>query len=142
MQAKFRRKFNLKKLFQESQIYRWVLKFQITGSVNNLNKKAENPRSGRKLTVRCPENEDAVGDSVGRNQKKVPRRHSQELGLSCASLQRILKKKIQLYPYRIQIKHKLTPADMEKHLIMCRFFKNKTEDDPNFIDDVLLQKWT
>ena len=30
-----------------------------------------------------------------------------------ASLQRILKKDLQLYPYRIQIKHKLTPANNE-----------------------------
>ena len=45
---------------QKSQIFHWVHKFQTIGSENNLKKKkAENPRSGRKLTARCPDNVDA-----------------------------------------------------------------------------------
>ena len=48
--------------------------------------------------------------------KKSLRRRSEELGLSRASLQRILKKDLKLYPYGIQIKHKLIPADIEKRL--------------------------
>ena len=35
-------------------------KFQATGSVNNLNKKAETPSSGRKLTAKYPDNVNAV----------------------------------------------------------------------------------
>ena len=58
-------------------------------------------------------NVDAVRDSVKRSPKKSPRRRSQELILSRTSLQRILKKDLQLYPYRIQIKNKLKLADME-----------------------------
>ena len=135
VQAKFRKKFNFNHP-QKSQIYRWVHKFQTTGTVNNLNIKAENPTSGRKLTARCPDNVDAVRDSVGRGLKKSLRRRSQELGLSRASLQRILKKDLQLYPYRIQIKHKLTPEDVEKRLVMCRWFENKIEEYPDFLDDV------
>ena len=38
--------------------------------MNNLNKKAEHPRSGKKLTARYPDNVDAVKDSVGRSPKK------------------------------------------------------------------------
>ena len=76
MQAKFR---NYSK---KSQIYRWVHKFQATGAVNKLNKKVENPRSGRKFTARCPHNVDAVRDSVGRSRKKSPNRRFQEHGLS------------------------------------------------------------
>ena len=48
VQANFHRKFNFNNYPQESQIYHWVHKFQATGSINNLNKKAENPRSSRK----------------------------------------------------------------------------------------------
>ena len=47
------------------------------------------------------------------DQKSPFERHSQEFGLSRASLQRILKKYLQLYPYRIQIKHNLKSADMK-----------------------------
>ena len=107
VQAKFSRKFNFNNYPQKSKIYRWVHKFQATGSLNNPNKKAENRRPSRKLTTRCHDNVDAVRDSVKRSPKKSPRRPSQELDLSRASLQRILKKDLQQYPYRIQIKHKL-----------------------------------
>ena len=112
--AKFRRKFN--NYPPRGLIYCWVHKFQATGSVYNLHKKAENPRSGRKLTASCPDNVDAVRVSVGGSPKKSLQRHSQELGFSRTSFQRILKKDLPLYPYRIQIKHKFTPADMEKPL--------------------------
>ena len=63
MKAKFCRKFNFNNYPQKSQIYCWAPKFQTTGSVNNLNKKTENSRSGRKLTARCHDNVDAVTDS-------------------------------------------------------------------------------
>ena len=136
MQAKFRRKFNLNNYPQISQIYGWVHKFQATGSVNNLNKKAENPRSGRKLTARSSDNvNDAVRDSVRRSLTKSLPRCFQELDLSRASLQRILKKDLQLYLYKIQIKHKLT-AGMKKHLVIYQWFENKIEEDPDFLDDV------
>ena len=88
-------------------------KFQVTGSLNKLKKKAKNPRSGWKWTAKCPDNVDAVRDSVGGSRKKSLRKRSQELGFSCALFERILKKILQPYPYRIQIKHQLTQADIE-----------------------------
>ena len=123
-------------IIQKSQIYRWVYKIQTTRLVNNLNKIAENPKSGRKLTARCPDNVDAVKDSVGRNPKKSLRWGFKELGLSRALLQRILKKELQLYPYRIQIKHKLTSANRKTRSLMCRWFKNKIQKDPGSLDDI------
>jgi len=81
------KKFNFNSYPQKNQIYRWAHKFQATGSVNNLKKKAETPSSGRKLTARSPDNVNAVRDSVGRSPKKSIRRCSQELGLSLASVQ-------------------------------------------------------
>ena len=88
------------------------------------------------VDCRCPDNVDAVRDSVGKSPKKFFRRRSQELGLSCASLQRILKKYLQLYTYRIQINHKLLPADMEKRLVIYQWFENKIEEVPDFLEDV------
>ena len=46
-----RRKFNFNNYPQKSQIYRWAHEFQATGSLNNLNKKGEIPRSCRKLIL-------------------------------------------------------------------------------------------
>ena len=74
VQAKYRRKFNFNNYPQKSQIYRWTHKFQATGSVHNLNKKSATPRSGRKLTARCPDNVNAVRDSVAMCPKKSIRR--------------------------------------------------------------------
>ena len=136
VQAEFHRKFNFNNYPQNYFFNHWAHKLQATGSVNNLNKKAETPSSGRKLTATSNDNVNAVRDSVRRSPKTSIRRHSQELGLSCATVQRILIKDLQLYPYWIQIKHKLTPADMAKHDVMCWWFENKIEEDPNFLDDV------
>ena len=79
----------------------------------NLCKKAENPRPGMMFTARYPIIVDVVRDTVGRSLKNSLLRLCYELGLSPASLQKILKKDHQLYPCRIQIKNKLTTADME-----------------------------
>ena len=47
----------------------YIHQFQGTGVVNNHNKKLENPRSGRKLTARCPDN--VVRYSVRRTLKSL-----------------------------------------------------------------------
>ena len=53
-----------------------------------------------------------------------------------ASVQRILTKDLHLYPYRIQVKQKLTAADKEKRVKMCNWFSDKIEDEPDFLDNV------
>ena len=67
VQTEFCRKFIFNNYPQKNQIYRRAHKFQATGSVNNLNKKAETPSSGRKRTARPPDNVNAGRDSVGRS---------------------------------------------------------------------------
>ena len=47
-------------------------------------REGRNSWSGRNLTARCPDNVDAVRDSVGRSPKNSPRRSSQELSPSRA----------------------------------------------------------
>ena len=67
--------------------------------------------SGRSL-----ESIDVIRDSVGRSPRKSPRGRSQELGINRESIRRISVKDLQLYPYRIQIRHKFTKVDMEKRV--------------------------
>ena len=86
--AKFRRKFNLT-IISRNQISHWLHKFLASELVNNVNEKAENYISGRKLTARCPYNEDAVKDSVGSSPKKSLRKRSQKLSLSPALLNKV-----------------------------------------------------
>jgi len=56
---------------------------------------------------------------------KSVRRRSQELGINRESVQRILIADLHMYPYRIQIKQKLTPDDMRKRVIMSQWFCDK-----------------
>ena len=56
-------------------------------------------------------NIDAVRDSVGCSPRKSLRRCSQEFGIPRESIRRVLVKDLHLFPYRIQIKHKLAEGD-------------------------------
>ena len=136
VQARFRREFNFNNYPDKSQIYRWVNKFRTSGTVQKLSSKAGEVRSGPHLRARTAENVAAVRDSVGRSPKKSIRRRSQELGIARKSVRRILLKDLHLYAYRIQIKQKLTQADKDKRVVMCQWFCEKIDMDPDFLDDV------
>ena len=55
---------------------------------------------------------DAVSDSVGRSTKSPSKTFPRTWSFTC-NVVKNLKKDLRLYPYRLQIKQKLTPADME-----------------------------
>jgi len=93
----------------------WIKKLREHGTVVHLCSKATGgTHSGRKKSARTEENIAAVRDSVGRSPRKSVRRCSQELGMTRESLRRVLTSDLHLYPYKIQIKQKLTDADKEK----------------------------
>ena len=75
VQVKFLRKFNFNNYPQKSQIYHWVHKFKATGPANNFSKKAENFKSGRRLTVRYLDNVQAE-HRIKLKKKKMKRRIS------------------------------------------------------------------
>ena len=52
------------------------------------------------------------------------------------SLRRILKSDLHLYPYQIQIKQKLTEADLAKRVAICEWFCDTIEVNPDFLDHV------
>ena len=82
VQARYHR-FNVNNFPHKFQSTCWVKKFKDTGTLIKSTKKGQKSTSGRKLTVRSPENVDTVRDSVGWSPKKSLQRCSQELGLSC-----------------------------------------------------------
>ena len=136
VQTRFCRKFNFNTFLEKSQIFLWYHNFQTYGTVDKRSKKTENPSSVRKLSARSADNVQASRVSVGRSPKKSIRRRSSELGISRSSLHRILTQDLHLYPYRIQIKHKLTTTDMQKRVEMCHWFQNTIECDPEFLNHV------
>ena len=119
-------------------IYRWVNKFTTHGTVLNLNRKDTNRQShsGRPKSSRAPSKVAAVRDSVVRSQGKSLRRRSQQLGINRESVRRILIADLNMHPYRIQIKQKLTPDDMKKRVIVCHWLCDKIDAVPDFLDNV------
>ena len=75
-------------------------------------------------------------ETLVRSPSKSVRRRSQELGINRESVRRILIADLNLYPYRIQIKQKLTLDDMRKRVIMCQWFCDKIDAVPDFLDNV------
>lgn len=137
VRARFRQRYRCRDSPRHKCIYAWVKKFRAHGTISNLNAKGNRAtHSGRPKTVRTPANIAAVRDSVVRSPRKSIRRRSQELGLKKESVRKILIKDLHLYPYRIQIKHKLTDDDMRKRVTMCQWFCDKVDEDPDFLDNV------
>ena len=46
--AKFRRKYDKNKTPSKTDIYRWIKKFEATGTINNMKKKSSAVKVGRK----------------------------------------------------------------------------------------------
>ena len=109
-----------------------VEKFREHGTVHNLNK----TRSGRQRTGRSASNVNAVRNSVVQSPKKSIRSRSQELALTRNSIHRILRMDLNLYPYQVQITHKLTDFDMERRMEMGEWFNEMMEGDQEWIKDV------
>lgn len=137
VQARFKHHYRCRQAPRHKCIYAWVKKFRTHGTLLNLNAKSQREtHSGRPRTSRTAENIATVRDSVVRSPRKSLRRRSQELGINRESVRRILINDLHLYPYRIQIKQKLTPDDMRKRVTMCEWFSAKIDEDPNFLDNV------
>lgn len=124
--------FNVKNAPNRSTIWRILKKFKTERTLHNVNK----GRSGRPKTVRSPENIESVRRSVRQSPKKSSRRRSQELNVSRSSIRRILKLDLHLFPYRIQVKHKLTENDKQARVSMCEWFNDMMEEDEDWIDNV------
>ena len=54
----------------------------------------------------------------------------------CVFVRRILVKNLELYPYRIQIRHQLTETDMEKRVLMRQWFSEEIDDNEELLNDV------
>ena len=137
VQRCFRRKFQCRHYPDKRLIHWWAQKFREHGTVLDLNAKDKRDiYSGRPKSARSQENIDAIRDSIGQSPRKSLQRGSQAIGINREFKRRTLVKDLQLYPYRIQIKHKLTQADMEKHVAMCCWFCDKVDENPDFLDDL------
>jgi len=136
VQIQFRKRFHCRNFPSKSTIVSWINKFREHGTVVHLCSKATGGTYSGRKSSRTEENIAAVRDSVGRSPRKSVRRRSQELRMTRESLWRVLTSDLHLYPYKIQIKQKLTDADKEKRVTKCEWFCNVLENDENFLENV------
>ena len=97
----------------ESTIRCLVTKFESIGSINN------QPTPVRRRNARSAENIAAVRESVRENPRRSISHRSQELGLSMTSTWRILRRDLDLHPYKIQLTQGLKVNDQVVANAVC-----------------------
>lgn len=117
VQEEFRIRFPDRPVPQKTTIKKNVEKYEEHGTSQNRNK----GHSGRRITVRTPENIQAVRERLENNPTGVSSRRN-GLGLTKSSFNRITKKDLRLHPYKMLIRHKLREADLRRRLQFCHWF--------------------
>lgn len=109
-----------------STIKRLVDKFRTTGSVH------DGKRSGRPSF----DDEDvaAVQGALIDSPKKSLRKVSQQIDMPYASVQKIARKVLHLFPYKISVIQELKSHDCEQRMIFCDWLIAVNEDDPSFLN--------
>jgi hypothetical protein len=86
--------------------------------------------SWRVLSVRIPENTDAVQAAVVRSPRRSVQKIASSLGLGCRSVQKILHN-LKFHPYKLQIVQELKPNDSVLRLQFCENLLAKIKEDAN-----------
>lgn len=110
----------------EQAVRNLVKKFKETGSLHDA------PRSGGPRTARTEQNITAVAMDVAANPSTSIRRRAQGLGLSRATLHRILIEDLGMHAYKIQLTQQLKPADHRKRRDFVKWFKSRRQGNPDF----------
>lgn len=101
------------------------------------NFKPINLPSGRPISVRTPEVEEMVLESVEENPQSSCRRIAQQHGIRTHSLVwQILHDQL-LYPYHLQRVQALLPCDFEARTNLSRWISNQQAENPLFISNIL-----
>ena len=134
VRRRYAREFNVHyvRASQQKFIQYTVQKFMTKGTVLDCRKE----KAGAPITARSPANVDRVRASVQQGPKKSLRHRSQELGISITSLQRMLRKDLNNFPYEIFTCHKLTDTDKQRRTEMCNRVAERIDRFQNWIDRV------
>lgn len=102
-----------------------VQKFHQFGTVHDLRK----GRAGRKTSVVTPENVERVQELYAENPSTSQRQASRAIGISKTSVSRILKTKLDLFPYKIQVHQELNDYDMARRKEFAQILIKLIEDN-------------
>ena len=75
--------------------------------------------TGRPRTSTTPENAMAVKASVQQSPQRSARKHAAALRISATSIRRILRKELQMHPYKIMLAQELNENDFETRRALC-----------------------
>ena len=108
-----------------------VRKFQTHGTVKNLN----SGNSGRRKTVCSAENIELVRAALEENPTLTTRRNG--LNISQKSVNRIIRKEINWFPYKIRRRHEIKDGDHERRLAYSRWLLRQF-NDPLFRSKIVI----
>lgn len=120
----FRRHFPNDPAPTNATVLRNVKKFHDNGTAGDLCKAS----SGRPSSSVNEENVGRVEEFFSENPTTSTRRASQALGIPRSSLQRIVKSKLKLYPYKVQTFQEITSFDMARRFEFADQMLNKILD--------------
>ena len=129
-QRLFNREFGINSAPTRRIIYAIHRKFMETGSV------VDAQRSGRPKSGLSEENIRVLEEAYVLSQGKSIRRAAVELEISRSSIQRMLRKDIKAFPYKLQTVHKLEEEDKNRRVEMCETLLYHYENDPSILDNI------
>lgn len=131
-QRAYRRHFHVRHCPHQTTILRLVARFRQNYSV------CDRPRTGRRRSVRTPENIERVRDSINDNPETSTRRRAAQLGMNRRSLQRILRTDLKLFPYKLQLVQRVSPADAQARLRYAVRFQNLAREQQDFLQNLIM----
>ena len=125
----FNRKFGINSAPTRRTIYAIHRKFMETGSV------VDAQRSGRPKSRHSEKNIRVLEEAYALSQGKSIRHAAVELEISRSSIQRMLRKDIKAFPYKLQTVHKLE-EDNDRRVEMCETLLYHYVNDPSILDNI------
>jgi transposase len=131
-QSRFRARFGGRACPSRKSILRYVESHRNRGSV------IDAKRTGRRRSVLNEETVERVRAAITNSPKKAARRLSQEIGVNRETVRNILRKEQNLLPYKLQVSHKLKPADFQSHLALCNTMIGLNLANRNFGEKLIM----
>lgn len=125
-QRLFRRHFNLNRhapVPSRNTILLWVKNFRNTSSA------LKTKPTGRKRTVRTPENINAVRVAVTRSPRRSAAKHAVALAISDRSVRRILHSDLKFHPYKMMLVQQLNANDWASRKDACEIMLENVHQD-------------
>ena len=124
--------FKTKEVPSRPTLYNLIEKWRRTGSVHD----DYAGHAGRMVTVRTEENISRVRE-LFQDQPNTSQRHaSRQLGISRSSLRNIMKLDIGLFPYKIQLFHRLTDEDIARRMVFAQQMEDLIRENQIEIDKI------